>query len=147
MVSVYIILNASKCCNTNIYHFGRSTAGVYWFWVGIFSSKTKTPTKFLGFNPTLEEDESSILADKRDMFHEACFKCTKCAKPLNSYVILDERKFSFLAPILATCLFLVDRIVFGDLWSWCLTKKSLRLADMVFERDFTNHQQQLQCKM
>ena len=25
-------------------------------------------------------------------------------------------------------------------------KKSLRLADVVFDRDFPNHQQQLQCK-
>ena len=62
-------------------------------------------------NPSFEEDESSILADKRDMFHEACFKCTKCAKPLNSYVILDERKFSFLAPILATCFFWLTELL------------------------------------
>ena len=48
-----------------------------------------------GCKKPVKEDESSILADKRDMFHEACFKCTKCAKPLNSYVILDERKFSY----------------------------------------------------
>lgn len=51
--------------------------------------------KCRGCKQPIEEDESSILADKRDMFHERCFKCRKCAKALNSYVILEDRKFSY----------------------------------------------------
>lgn len=48
-----------------------------------------------GCKKPVQQHEARILADKRDMFHEECFKCSRCETPLEAYVILELREFSY----------------------------------------------------
>lgn len=48
-----------------------------------------------GCREAIREEEPSILADKRDRFHERCFVCAECGEALTSYVILEARKYQF----------------------------------------------------
>ncbi|CAE7249639.1 unnamed protein product [Symbiodinium microadriaticum] len=48
-----------------------------------------------GCRKAIREEEPSILADKRDRFHERCFVCAECGEALTSYVILEARKYQF----------------------------------------------------